>query len=102
MDDLVFPSPKNGKKLDNCDSSWRKLLKEANIENFRWHDMRHDFASQLAMRGVPLFTIKELMGHKDIKTTLVYADLAANVKRDAVKLLPKNISRNEALFDRAQ
>jgi integrase len=85
--DLVFPSPKTGGKLDNCDSSWMKLLREAQIEKFRWHDMRHDFASQLAMKGVPLMTIKELMGHADIKTTLVYAHLSPNVKQDAVELL---------------
>jgi integrase len=84
---LVFPSPKTGGRLDNCDSSWQKLLKEAEIVNFRWHDMRHDFASRLAMSGVALITIKELLGHSDIKTTLIYAHLAPNIKRDAVELL---------------
>ena len=87
---LVFPSPKNGKKINNCASSWRKLLKEANIENFRWHDMRHDFASQLVMRGVDLNTVRELLGHADMKMTLRYAHLAPAGKMRAVELLEEN------------
>lgn len=88
--DLVFPSPKGGTKIDNCDSSWRKLLKKANIENFRWHDMRHDFASQLVMRGVDLNTVRELLGHADMKMTLRYAHLAPSTKMKAVEVLEEN------------
>ena len=84
---LVFPSPRSGKKINNCDSSWRKLLKEASIENFRWHDMRHDFASQLVMRGIDLNTVRELLGHADMKMTLRYAHLAPAGKRKAVEVL---------------
>jgi integrase len=85
--DLVFPSPKTGKLMDNCNYSWKKLLKNAGIENFRWHDMRHDFASQLVMKGVDLNTVRELMGHSDMKMTLRYAHLAPQVRRAAVALL---------------
>jgi integrase len=87
LHDLVFPSPKTGKKLDNCNSSWEALLKSAKIEKFRWHDMRHDFASQLVMRGVDLNTVRELMGHADMKMTLRYAHLAPENKMKAVELL---------------
>jgi len=84
---LVFPSPKTGKKMDNCNSSWEALLKKAEIENFRWHDMRHDFASQLVMKGVDLNTVRELLGHADLKMTLRYAHLAPEAKKRAVQLL---------------
>jgi len=87
---LVFPSPKTGKKLDNCQSSWEAILKRAGIENFRWHDMRHDFASQLVMRGVDLNTVRELLGHADLKMTLRYAHLAPENKLQAVKVLDNN------------
>jgi integrase len=97
VSDLVFPSPKTGGKLDNCDSSWQKLLRDANITNFRWHDMRHDFASRLAMSGVPLIAIKELMGHSDIKTTLIYAHLAPNIKQEAVELLTKGAPNGKVI-----
>jgi integrase len=86
-DSLVFPSPKTGGKMDNCDNSWDGILKKAGIENFRWHDMRHDFASQLVMRGVDLNTVRELMGHADLKMTLRYAHLAPENKMRAVEVL---------------
>jgi integrase len=85
--DLVFPSPVTGKKMDNCGTAWEGLLKKAEIENFRWHDMRHDFASRLVMRGVDLNTVRELLGHADLKMTLRYAHLAPEHKLQAVKLV---------------
>jgi integrase len=84
---LVFPSPRTGQIMDNCDSAWETLLKDADIQNFRWHDMRHDFASQLVMKGVDLNTVRELMGHSDLKMTLRYAHLAPSVKQAAVEKL---------------
>jgi site-specific recombinase XerD len=84
---LVFPSPQTGKKMDNCNTSWRHLLKRAQIENFHWHDMRHDFASQLVMKGADLNSVRELLGHSDLKMTLRYAHLAPESKLQVVKLL---------------
>ena len=86
---LVFKSPKTNSKFDNCRSAWDSLLKEANIQNFRWHDMRHDFASQLVMDGVDLNTVRDLLGHTDLKMTLRYAHLAPENKLQAVKALDK-------------
>jgi integrase len=84
---LVFPSSKTGKKMGDCRSSWEALMKKAEIENFRWHDMRHDFASQLVMKGIDLNTVRELMGHADLKMTLRYAHLAPEMKMRAVETL---------------
>jgi integrase len=84
---LVFPSPKSGRKFDNCDSAWATLLKDAQIENFRWHDMRHDFASQLVMKGVDLNTVRELLGHASLTMTLRYAHLAPQNKLRAAEVL---------------
>ena len=81
---LVFPN-KDGNPLDNIKKAWSNHLKEANITNFRWHDLRHHFASRLVMAGVDLNTVRELLGHSDIKTTLRYAHLAPKHKAEAVE-----------------
>ena len=84
---LVFSSPKTGGKFDNCNKAWGHLMQAAKIEKFRWHDMRHDFASQLVMAGVDLNTVRELMGHSSLAMTLRYAHLAPKGKLRAVELL---------------
>ena len=89
---LVFRS-KTGTKFTQVNTAWRKLLSSAEIAGFRWHDMRHDFASQLVMKGCDLNTVRELMGHTDIKMTLRYAHLAPEHKLRAVEsLLEKDVS----------
>ncbi len=83
---LVFPN-RDGKPITETKTAWAKLLKDAGLKNFRWHDMRHHFASRLVMAGVDLNTVRELLGHADIKMTLRYAHLAPEHKRAAVELI---------------
>lgn len=84
---LVFPGKDGKSEFDNMQTSWTTILTMAKIKNFTWHDMRHDYASQLVMAGVDLNTVRELLGHADIKMTLVYAHLAPEHKRKAIESL---------------
>lgn len=90
---LIFPSPKGGGRMTEFTSSWEQLKRDASLENFRFHDCRHTFASRLAMRGAPLNVIRELLGHSDLKMTLRYSHLSPDTKAEAVRLLelPSNV-----------
>ncbi|MCP4476196.1 MAG: tyrosine-type recombinase/integrase [Gammaproteobacteria bacterium] len=83
----IFINEKTGKRLTTIKNSWHSLRDDANLENFRWHDFRHHFASSLVMAGIDLNTVRELLGHADIKMTLRYAHLAPHHKANAVEKL---------------
>ena len=68
-------------------TAWAALLERAKITKFRWHDLRHHFASRLVQAGVPLNTVRELLGHGSMAMTLRYAHLATDQKREAVEKL---------------
>lgn len=84
---LVFKSPRTGGEFNNVKKAWAEVTKAAKLPDLRWHDLRHDFASQLAMRGVPLFTVQKLLGHANSKMTQRYAKLSPDTLADAVELL---------------
>ncbi len=83
----------DGKPLTPGQMKWPLLraLKRAGISRdagqIGWHDLRHTYGSHLAMKGVPLKAIQELMGHATIEMTMRYAHLSPETKRDAVQLL---------------
>lgn len=77
-DDLVFGHPLLGSVLDasKLRKRFKVALRSAGIREVRFHDLRHTFGTQTAASGVPLRTLQEWMGHRDYKTTLIYADYA--------------------------
>lgn len=87
-DARIFPG-KGGRRYTGAPKSWDDLLEVAQIQNFRFQDLRHTFASKLVQRGVNLYVVKDLMGHASIKTTERYAHLAPTQGRAAVNLLNK-------------
>jgi integrase len=85
-DAYVFPG-RDGGRMDDLKTAFLRLIRAADIRRFRFHDLRHTFASKLVMAGVDLNTVRELLGHSDIKMTLRYAHLAPEHKAAAVAKL---------------
>jgi integrase len=74
--DLVFAHPYTGRPLDgsNLLKRFKKACERAAVRPVRFHDLRHTFGTRLAAAGVPLKTLQEWFGHRDSKTTDIYAD----------------------------
>ena len=83
---LVFANSK-GNIWDRLKKHWEIARKKAGLDDFRFHDLRHTFASRLVMRGVDLTSIQKLLGHQDYETTLRYAHLSPNRLKEAVSVL---------------
>jgi len=90
---LVFESPEGGIFSREV---WRGVLlrvaKRANVKNVTLHTFRHTFASWLVMEGIDLPTIANLLGHSDIKTTMIYSHLAPDHIKKAINRLPSPLS----------
>jgi integrase len=76
-----------GKQRKQLPRQWKKWVTEAGIEDFHWHDPRHNFASRSVMAGVDLYSVKELLGHQSIEMTQRYAHLSPNHLKQAVEVL---------------
>ena len=72
----VFPSPINPDRARTELDLWKRVRKLAGIEDVRIHDLRHTFASQAAMQGIPLPVVARLLGHAQVQMTLRYAHVS--------------------------
>ena len=66
---------------------FKKALRKIKIVDFRFHDLRHTCASWMVMAGVPIRKVKDLLRHRDVRTTMRYAHLSPEDIADAVRIL---------------
>jgi len=93
---------KNGDPYKDVRKLFETSLKKSGIINFKFHDLRHTFASHLVMMGVDMMTVKELMGHKSIKMTERYSHLSPAHKKSAIELLGTQMVTNWSQADKSQ
>jgi len=89
LDDLVF-SNVEGKPIDPgvLTHNFHRIAKRAGLENVRFHDLRHSFASFMLLRGVPAKLISEALGHSSVAFTMdVYSHIIEGMRSDTMELL---------------
>jgi integrase len=80
----------------------RRKLKRMGVPHFRFHDLRHTFASHLVMSGADIVVVKELLGHKSLSMTMRYSHLSQEHKRNAVENLNRHYIDTKELSQKEQ
>ena len=86
----LFYNPKTGKKLGDFKRAWWTALRKADIADFRFHDVRHTFATELFDLGAREFTVQAALGHSQIKTTRGYTHIKDETLRNQLNELGDN------------
>jgi integrase len=87
----VFVGDRGGRLL-HIGRTWRMIRAKAGLKDVRLHDLRHAFASDAVMAGVPLAFVGKLLGHKHVSTTQRYAHIADDVLRNAANVAAHRIT----------
>ncbi len=90
---FVFPSSVNpGKPFGINLPLWLRVRERAGLEDVRLHDVRHTYASQAVMKGVPLPVVARLLGHREVTMTLRYAHVGDREVVEAAERIGAAIS----------
>lgn len=92
----------HGKRLKSVRKPFLKALKKIGIEDFRFHDLRHTFASHYIMNGGDLLSLKEILGHSSLKMVEKYSHLAAAYKHRQISNLNGKFSTGPLFGPRAK
>ncbi|MEM8933642.1 MAG: tyrosine-type recombinase/integrase, partial [Acidobacteriota bacterium] len=90
---LVLPSATGTPSFPR--KRWQQALREAEIEDFRFHDLRHTAASYLAMNGATLAELADVLGHKSLQMVKRYAHLAEAHTHDVVRRMNERMLSGE-------
>jgi integrase len=81
----VFTNPNTGKQYKDVKRAFRSALRDAGIQDFRFHDVRHTFGTRAVDEGAPLTGVRDALGHASLATTNRYAHGTDEGKRRAVE-----------------
>jgi len=85
--EYIFLNPQTKKPYKDFRRLWNKAKADAGIENFRFHDLRHTVATRLAKNNIPITTIKEILAHSDVSTTMRYSHAVSGDEIKAINVL---------------
>ena len=91
-----------GDRFKDVKGAMAAAVKRARLPNITWHMFRHTFASRLTRDGVDIVTVKELLGHSNISTTMRYAHSNDEAKRRAVQKITSNSDKVVAIVPRTK
>ena len=92
----------NGKPIKYIQDAWESALKRAGIKNCRFHDLRHTFATYALLNGADLVSIRDILGHSDIRMTARYAHSSEELKRRAVESLAPMLNQAKKKVEYSQ
>ncbi len=87
----ILPGQKEGRHLVNIDKAWKRIKKDAGVEDVRLHDLRRTVGSWMAQTGNSLHLIGKVLGHSNQSTTAVYARFGEDQVRNALEQHGKQI-----------
>lgn len=97
--DYVFANQFTKNRYSDLKRSFVSLCKQAKIENFRFHDLRHTSAARMVGAGVPITMVKDILGHSDIHTTMRYAHAITEQSLEAIETLSNYAEKNRKIIN---
>jgi integrase len=91
--DWVFPSASKSGHLQEVRKTFTRITQEAGIEGLRLHDLRRSFASILINQGVSIYEVRDLLGHRDVRTTQIYARLGTQTLQKASEVAATELEK---------
>lgn len=87
ISEYVFANPDTGLPYKDISEGFKNACKKAQIENFRFHDLRHTVATRLVEKGIDIRVVQEIMAHSSIVTTQRYMHPTPKRKKEAISVL---------------
>lgn len=97
--EYIFTNTRTGERIKDIKTGFKAACRRAEIQDLRFHDLRHNCGTQMVMNGVDIVTVKEILGHKDIRTTLRYCHPTPENKRKAVSVLASLFGQRDVELD---